>query len=426
MNTNFERIHELVRKHIDADDYYLRIRQDDALQTRFGQNAVTQHMTGMHPEIQLVVAYGAQSGSSSVNQDDEESLRNLVKTTQELARLAPPDPEFVPSASPAELPAVDNFAPATAAVDAHYMVDNIARCVANADTREARISGFSSRTIREKVVFTKHGFIGEDRSTEFSHSMTMSKGPVETKVAQGVKDVSKFDIDARIAQLNDQFDALSAPQRFEPGRIPVILRPEAVANFFLYLAYLLNQREADEGTNPFTNGLGQECFGPLFSLRSTLDDPELVGSRFQGNGTPNRSVSWIEHGKLLQMAADRWYAQQKGIPASQVFNTRIEGGGTTEEAMMRQVGRGLIVNRMWYIRFIDTKKGEVTGMTRDGVLYFEDGKIRHAVNNLRFNEVLQDATQRLLAVGNLTQIEAVTKVPTMLIDGFNFVDATSF
>jgi len=70
--------------------------------------------------------------------------------------------------------------------------------------------------------------------------------------------------------------------------------------------------------------------------------------------------------------------------------------------------------------------GELTGMTRDGVLYFEDGKVKHAVNNLRFNEIPHDTTRRILALGKNVLASSHMKLPTMLIDGFNFVDKTSF
>jgi len=68
----------------------------------------------------------------------------------------------------------------------------------------------------------------------------------------------------------------------------------------------------------------------------------------------------------------------------------------------------------------------LTGMTRDGVLYFEDGKVKHAVNNLRFNEIPHEATKRILALGESIACESTVMMPTLLVDNFNFVDTTSF
>ena len=94
--------------------------------------------------------------------------------------------------------------------------------------------------------------------------------------------------------------------------------------------------------------------------------------------------------------------------------------------MMQKVERGLIINRFWYIRQVDRKRGEITGLTRDGVLYFENGKIKNSVNNLRFNEIPHEATKRILALGKAVATSTYFKVPTMLINDFNFVDSTTF
>jgi predicted Zn-dependent protease len=104
----------------------------------------------------------------------------------------------------------------------------------------------------------------------------------------------------------------------------------------------------------------------------------------------------------------------------------IPGEGYTEEEMMKMVPRGLIVNTFWYIRSVDAKAGEFTGTTRDGVWYFEDGKIKYAVNNLRFNEIPHDATRRIISTGKSELASPSSLLPAMLIDNFNFVDRTTF
>jgi predicted Zn-dependent protease len=104
----------------------------------------------------------------------------------------------------------------------------------------------------------------------------------------------------------------------------------------------------------------------------------------------------------------------------------IRGGNSTEEEMMKKVKNGLIINNFWYIRTVSTKKNEITGLTRDGIYYFENGKVKHSVNNLRFNEVLHEAAKNILLLGKEDNISENTKVPTMLIKDFTFADTTSF
>jgi hypothetical protein len=65
-------------------------------------------------------------------------------------------------------------------------------------------------------------------------------------------------------------------------------------------------------------------------------------------------------------------------------------------------------------------------MTRDGVLYFENGKIQHAVNNFRWNEIPHEVSHRILGSGESIPCNGNFRIPAMLIDDFNFVDTTSF
>ena len=65
-------------------------------------------------------------------------------------------------------------------------------------------------------------------------------------------------------------------------------------------------------------------------------------------------------------------------------------------------------------------------MTRDGVLYFENGKVEHTVNNFRWNEIPYEATRRILGLGKDLPYNGNFSIPTMLLDGFNLVDTTNF
>jgi predicted Zn-dependent protease len=54
--------------------------------------------------------------------------------------------------------------------------------------------------------------------------------------------------------------------------------------------------------------------------------------------------------------------------------------------MIRSTERGLLVTRLWYIRPVDPRTILFTGLTRDGTFLVENGRVTHAVKNLRWNE----------------------------------------
>jgi predicted Zn-dependent protease len=67
--------------------------------------------------------------------------------------------------------------------------------------------------------------------------------------------------------------------------------------------------------------------------------------------------------------------------------------------MIARTRRGLLLTSLWYLRDVDARALLLTGLTRDGVYLIEDGEIRGAVNNFRFNVSPVDVLGRVLEVG---------------------------
>jgi len=422
----FENAKDYILRHCDADDFFLIASKTTSHEIRFAQNAITQHMAGTNYRITLQVAYENKTGSATINQIDEGSLHDLIQTSQQIARLNQSDPEHVPSEPSHLLADLTNYSEETAAVTMEEMMGHIQKCVDNAVSKSANVSGMMEKHLKEDYIVTKNGFEGRDRFSHFAHSMTMKKADVETKVLHHVKQISEYNIDRLIEQLNSQFDALKTPEKLGAQKIPVILRPAAAWNFFDILSGMLGMREADEGITPFTGQLGKPFFGNRFTFKSVVDDPSLVTPRFSNEGLPAEAITWIDHGVISNLMVSRYYATQKKIRANFPCNFVMLGEDSTEQEMMKKVDRGLIINDFWYIRYVDRKRGELTGMTRDGVMYFENGKIHHTVNNFRWNEIPHEVTRRIIDSGKSLPYNGNFRIPILLIDDFNFVDTTTF
>ena len=67
--------------------------------------------------------------------------------------------------------------------------------------------------------------------------------------------------------------------------------------------------------------------------------------------------------------------------------------------MIADTERGLLLTCLWYIREVDPQTLLLTGLTRDGVYLVENGQVRGAVNNFRFNESPIDLLARATEVG---------------------------
>ncbi len=426
MNPLFEKVAQYIKTHVTADDYSLSASVSDSHETRFAQNAITQHIAGPGMEVELEVAFGNKTGSCSVNQADEATLDYLIKTAEDMAKLNRPDPEYMPSVGAQQIPEACNADDATRDLPPVKMVEIVQNSIDKAIAYGATVSGMTEKHYYDRFLATKNGFFGSDANTEFAHSMTIKKDTVETKVSYSAKDFAGFSLDKDFARLLSQAEALKTMQDFDPCKIAVILRPSALEELLWFMGWMMSRRQSDEGFTPFTDQLGKPIFGEKFSWKSTLQRSELCAQPFNHEGIVSKEISWVENGILKNQPTNRFWAQKVNSDPMSIYNVYVPGSNVTEEEMMQLVPRGLIINRFWYIRTVDAKAGELTGMTRDGVLYFENGRVKNAVNNLRFNEIPHLATQRILALGQSELTSAYMSIPTMLINDFNFVDKTTF
>jgi predicted Zn-dependent protease len=102
----------------------------------------------------------------------------------------------------------------------------------------------------------------------------------------------------------------------------------------------------------------------------------------------------------------------------------------TPEALLRRLGTGILVTRLWYIREVDPFRKIMTGMTRDGTFLVEDGQIVAGLHNFRFNESVIDVLNRVEAMSPTERASGEEAfdmaVPAMLVDGFTFSEVTLF
>ena len=82
----------------------------------------------------------------------------------------------------------------------------------------------------------------------------------------------------------------------------------------------------------------------------------------------------------------------------------------------------MLVTRTWYIRMVDPQSVLLTGLTRDGTFYIENGKIAYPVKNFRFNESPVTMLNNIDELGQ-TQVLGDNRrvvVPAMKLRDFNF------
>ena len=108
----------------------------------------------------------------------------------------------------------------------------------------------------------------------------------------------------------------------------------------------------------------------------------------------------------------------------------MAGTDRSLEDLIAGIDRGILVTHVWYVRYVKMDQALVTGMTRDGTFWIEDGRIRYPLKNLRFNDTSLGMVQRVSAIGRpercISQETLPSVVPPLVVRDWNFVGVTEF
>ena len=229
-------------------------------------------------------------------------------------------------------------------------------------------------------------------------------------------------------------------KKLDPGKYTVIMEPAAVADLIGWLGWAFGARDAEQGQSFLSKPgdgknassatfVGEKLFPEIITLRSDPFHPKLASTPWGPSLLPNEKISWIEKGVVRNLYYDRFWAEKAGKkPTPDTGNLVLEGQDNTLADLIRSVDRGLLVTRLWYIRVVQPKTWQLTGLTRDGVFLIENGKVTDPVTNFRWNESPAEVLQRTT---KLTQPVRVTNdetgsnmAPALITTDFNFTSVS--
>ncbi|MFB0517866.1 MAG: TldD/PmbA family protein, partial [Acidobacteriota bacterium] len=345
--------------------------------------------------LSVTVAFGKKEGSSTINKFDDESLKQVVKRAESIARLLPDNPEHMPPLSPQKYRKIEAYFPETAEFGPIERAKEILKIIQTCDQKELITAGTFSNGDGFTSIANSKGLFGYHKSTSCGFSVS-----VRTKDRTGSGRAQQSN-ERKIGELNPSQLAAEAirtaemsrnPRPKEPGDYTVILKPTAMMELFIYLLFGLSARSADEGRSFLSdrktggNKLGQKVFGENITIRSAAAHPKLLGTPFGGDGLPAEDITWVDKGVVNNLIYSRYWAARKGKEPVFASNFLLEGGDHTLEELIKDTEKGILVSSFWYIRMVDPNNLLCTGLTRDGTFWVENGKIQYPINNFRFNE----------------------------------------
>jgi predicted Zn-dependent protease len=250
--------------------------------------------------------------------------------------------------------------------------------------------------------------------------------------------------------------ASASPQELAAGKYTVILEPAAVLDLIGFMFWDWGGQAVLDERSFLNNRIGTNLFGRNITIHDDVYHPLQSGAPFDGEGVRRERVTLVENGVPKRLVYARGTAaKMKASPhAGSVGPVEVTGHGLplpneigeiplnvvvagpsggparTVDQMVASTERGVLVTRLWYIREVDPYEKILTGMTRDGTFYVEDGKLKHGVLNFRFNESLIHMLSHVEELGEPVRASGEESfdmvVPAMKVKDFNFTEVTKF
>jgi hypothetical protein len=213
-----------------------------------------------------------------------------------------------------------------------------------------------------------------------------------------------IEVKNRIAQGREQLEKMKRSERkLTPGGYRVWLSPSAMAELFSLVGMGFSARAIETRNTPWLSLVEGGCLDRRVSLWEGTQTG--LGPAFQvdGFGKPDQ-VKLVEEGKLVGKLVSPRSALEYKIPANgaaewEAPEALVMGGGELENEL-EALGEGLFVGNLWYTNISDRSTGRVTGLTRFGTFWVEEGRIQGPVSTMRFDDTLQRMLgSELLGVG---------------------------
>ena len=401
---------------------------------RYARNSVSTAGLVENTQLSVTVAFGKKQGTAVINELDDASLEKLVRRAEDVARLAPDNPEFVPAVAKQAYKASPTFSKSTAAIDPEFRAQVAAYSIEACRKKNLSAAGYFSDSLGYNAVANSNGVFGHQSSTALDFTVTVrtEDGRGSGWVKRSANDAARLDArEATEVAIEKALRSVEA-KAIEPGRYTVILEPAATSELVGRMLGGFSARQADEGRSFLSkkgggNRLGEKLFDEQVNVWADPWD-QNVGVLPWDNASllARERTDVIKAGRVNALEYSRYWANKQGARAvGRHGNMVMSGGDKSLAELIANTKKGVLVTRTWYIRLVDPQSVLLTGLTRDGTFYIENGKIKHPIKNFRFNESPVTMLNNIEEIGKPVviagdEVPYLMLIPPMKVRDFNF------
>lgn len=400
---------------------------------RFALNNVSTSGIVTNTDLAVQVAFGKRVGVATINEFNDAALERVVRRAEDLARLAPENPEFMPAVDKQTYQPSATFSQATADITPEYRAQVAADSIGPCRAEKLIAAGFLQDGQSFVAFANSKGNFGYQRATNLDYTCTVrtEDGRGSGWVGRNLQDSTTFKADSDVRTAMRKASESADAKALEPGKYTVILEPAAAAGLISFMMNFFDARSADEGRSFLSkkgggNKIGDQVYDPRVNISA---DPWYPGAEvmpWDQEGLPREKTAIVENGKVVNLEYSRYWAQKQGKRATGSSGNLLMSGGTKSTAdLVKGTQKGILVTRTWYIRMVDPQTVLLTGLTRDGTFYIENGVIKYPVKNFRFNESPVIMLNNIEELGKPVRVAGdessfVMMIPPMKLRDFTF------
>ncbi len=421
---------------------------------RFANSWIHQPHLETQTSLSLRVALDRRLGISTTTDLSKAGLDRVAREAVAIARIAPVERRFSGFPPDGARVRTASFSASTAGMGPEAQAAFAGRVLSAAESTcpGARISGvvnIGSERLRVR------NSAGLDRSTVRSivQSSVLVERPDHDPPVSGWSEGAEWDIrklnPARLGREAGERVAADSPIAYPPGRYRVVLRGSAVAEMLGYLGHMgFGGYAFEQGWSCLRGKTGRRIAPSFVHLVDDGMDEASLPQAIDYEGVAKRRTPLIDRGiaggavtdlvtaARLRRRTSSGHALPPEAPwgewGPQPSHQLLAPGGATEEELVRETRRGILVTRFWYVRVVQPGRSIITGMTRDGTYRIEGGEIVGPIRNLRFTESVLGTLARTELLGRDWEryadergLSTVT-CPAIRVNGFRFTSATLF
>lgn len=448
-----------LRKFSTADEVEALIAGGQSALTRFANNTIHQNVAEENYVVSVRTVFGGRTARATTNKFDDESLKQAVLASEALAKVQEPDPDLLPLAGPEDYEGAAQVGRAfyeTSSLTPGQRAAAVEKIVAVAKKQKLTAAGIFSNSESVEAVLNSRGLVAYHTQTSSEISVTMLGGDssgwqkANSPDARNLNPVALAETAARKALQS------AKPRELPAGKHTVILEPAAVLDLVGFMFWdfagmaILDQRSF------LNNRVGTKVFGENITVWDDVSHPLQSGAPFDGEGVRRQRVRLVEKGVVQRLVYARSTARKMResehaakvgpiettghgfplpneigeAPINIVFEGPWQAQSKGVEQMIAGTERGVLITRLWYIREVDPYEKILTGMTRDGTFYIENGELKNGIRNFRFNESLLHMLSNVEEMGAPVRASGEESfdmvVPPMKVRDFNFTEVTKF